>query len=366
MHSTSRGLTLSAPRDGAVAAARDLADRLLRSDAELVDSAAVRRSTLDTLAAAGLYGLTAPVEAGGLGQPPAVGREVAELLAGACGSTWFVWTQHSMPLAMLLHSGNEQLQGERLARMIAGKTQSGVAYAHLRRAGAPAVTATRSQGGWTLSGSVDWLTGWGLVDVFLVAAATDNGQVVFALVPAADSPGLTASGPLRLAAMQGTSTVRLTLDRLHVPDGDIVAVLPLEVWRADDALRTANAAPHLFGLHREIVRRLRDAAEHRGDRTAARVADRLGEAGERTRTEAYRLIDEVPADERLEERLALRAASLDLAVRGSTALVTATGGRAMSADNSAQRLAREALFYLVQAQTPPVREATLRRIADCP
>jgi hypothetical protein len=54
---------------------------------------------------------------------------------------------------------------------------------------------------------------------------------------------------------------------------------------------------------------------------------------------------------------------LELVVRAATALVTATGGSAMSLDAAPQRLAREALFQLVQAQTAPVREATLRQLA---
>jgi hypothetical protein len=36
----------------------------------------------------------------------------------------------------------------------------------------------------------------------------------------------------------------------------------------------------------------------------------------------------------------------------------------MSLDAAPQRLAREAVFHLVQAQTPPVREATLQLLRD--
>jgi len=51
-------------------------------------------------------------------------------------------------------------------------------------------------------------------------------------------------------------------------------------------------------------------------------------------------------------------------VRSATALVTATGGSAMSLDSAAQRHLREAAFMLVQAQTGPVREATLQRLLE--
>lgn len=45
--------------------------------------------------------MSAPVESGGAGAPDAVAREVTEILAGACLSTWFVQTQHHTPVRLL-------------------------------------------------------------------------------------------------------------------------------------------------------------------------------------------------------------------------------------------------------------------------
>ncbi|MFD4260035.1 hypothetical protein ACFWR9_21050, partial [Streptomyces sp. NPDC058534] len=42
----------------------------------------------------------------------------------------------------------------------------------------------------------------------------------------------------------------------------------------------------------------------------------------------------------------------------------AGGGRATSVDSPAQRLAREAVFLLIQGQTAPVREAHLAALAS--
>ena len=80
--------------------------------------------------------------------------------------------------------------------------------------------------------------------------------------------------------------------------------------------------------------------------------------------QAYALIDHVPADEQIDDRLALRAEALELLVRSATALVTATGGSAMAIGAAPQRRLREAGFMLVQAQTGPVREATLQRLLE--
>jgi len=63
------------------------------------------------------------------------------------------------------------------------------------------------------------------------------------------------------------------------------------------------------------------------------------------------------------EGAAERDRGLDLARRATDALVAATGGGAMSLEHPAQRLVREATFFLIQAQTGDLRAASLARLA---
>ena len=344
--------------------ARRLADELLRPAAEQVDRTVVPRAHVDAWAREGLLGLPGPRAYGGAQAPAAVVREVTEVVAGASGATWFVVTQHAMPLTALAASGNDALRQRRLASLCAGDLLAGVAFAHLRRPGAPAVRATRVPGGWRFDGHVAWMTAWGICDVVLIAGRSDADEVVLVLVDAREGGGLRASAPLELAAMQATRTVTLDLDGFLVDDEDVVEVTDATAWLAADALRTVNPTPHTFGLQRECVRRLAETASCRGDGTAAALAHALGQEGERLRRVAYTLLDDVPAEELVEDRLAVRASSLELVLRTATALVAATGGSAMALDAAPQRLAREAVFHLVQAQTAPVREAVLQLWRD--
>lgn len=347
-----------------VGRARALADDLLRPSAEQVDRTVVPRSHLDAWASAGLLGLAGPRAYGGGGAPARVVREVAEVLAGACGVTWFVATQHAMPLATVAASGNEALKARVLPALCTGDLLSGVAFAHLRRPGRPAVSATPVDGGWRFDGHVGWMTSWGICDVVLLGGLSPDGEVVLALLPAREGGGLTASAPLELAAMQASRTVTLDLDGVVVADADVAEVTDAAAWLAADAAKTANAGPHHFGLQRECVRRLAETAARRDDGTAAALAHALGAEGERLRAVAYTLIDDVPAAEHVEDRLAVRASTLELVVRTATALVAATGGSAMTVDAAPQRLAREAMFLLVQAQTAATREATLQLLRE--
>jgi alkylation response protein AidB-like acyl-CoA dehydrogenase len=265
----------------------------------------------------------------------------------------------------LARGDNDALRERWLRRLAGGEALAGVAFTHLRRPGPPAVRAERSGAGWRIHGEIAWLTSWHLADTFLVGAQTGD-DVVWCLAPLREVAGVQVV-PLRLMAMSGTSTVRLRLDDVSVDDDDVALVEPLAAWRAADAAKTADVNPAVFGVTREAVDRLRALAEQRDDPAAALAADAVERQLLDLRAAAYALVDEVAArervDERVDERLRLRAEAHVLACRATQALVAAWSGRAVALDAPAQRLAREALFLLVQGQTGAVRAATLERLA---
>ncbi len=219
-----------------------------------------------------------------------------------------------------------------------------MAFAYLRRPGPPAVVATPVRGGYQVDGEAPWVTSWGLAGLYAVAARMDD-QVVFVLM-GGGPPALRASPPLALAAMGASSTVRLAFDGLFVPEDDVLSVVPFERWQADDRIATAKPNPAAFGIAATCVRMMGDTP----------LAAELDEC----RRRSYALADAAEPD--LDALVEARAQSLELAVRAATALVTSTGGRAMSADHPAQRLLREAAFFTIQAQTPALRRATLAQL----
>lgn len=336
-----------------VDAARTLAAELA-PDAGRVERDGVERATLGRLAAAGLHGISGPAWAGGAEAPVSAYREVAEVLAGADGNTWLVWFQHHPVVKMLSVSANTELAERHLPGLCAGTVQAGVAFSHVRNP-APSVTATTDGAGWRFSGTQPWCTGWGLIDVVLVGAATDE-EVLFALVPATEGPALRSAGELDLAAMAGTRTVALVLDGLGVSPADLVLRMPRADWLAADHVRSANVQPSVFGIAGAALARLGDAAPE--------VAGPLGDELVGVRERAYRLADEeVTSATDVDDRLAAAAQAILLGVEITSALVTSLGGKAMALAHPAQRWAREAMFHLVFAQTAALRQATLARAA---
>jgi alkylation response protein AidB-like acyl-CoA dehydrogenase len=316
---------------------------MLAPAAEATDrAAAVPRSHLRLLADAGLSDL--------LDTPPAVVREVHETLAGACGVTYFVWEQHHAPVRLLAaaRGGDDPA----VAGLRAGERQAGIAFAYLRRPGPPAVVARpRAGGGLIVDGEAPWVTSWGLADTFVVAARMGDEVVNFLLDGGSPPPGVHASEPLALAAMNASCTVRLRFDEVVVPEQDVLSVEPYEQWRAADQQATARPRPALFGIARTCGRLLGEA----GLSLAGELVD--------CRSLAYALIAEDRTDQEHLARLTeARAWSCELAVRTATALVVAGGGRSMLRSNPAQRLLREAAFFTIQAQGADLRAATLARL----
>ncbi|WP_425247197.1 acyl-CoA dehydrogenase family protein [Streptomyces sp. NEAU-NA10] len=342
---------MTAPDHPLVARARLLADDLLAPHAEQVDQGEVPASHLTEIRRSGLLGLNAPKEYGGSAAPASVVRETAEILAGACCSTWFVQTQHHTPVLTL--AKNESAARDRLLGPLArGELLSGVAYAHLRAHPRTPVRVTPERGGWRFHGTVPWYTGWGLNDVMLLAGVTDTDEALFAFTEAREQPGLRASEPMRLAALTAARTVTLELDGLWLPEEAVALRTPYERWAATDRPKTVAAGPAVFGVAAAALALL-------DDETAAPLRTRLTEV----RRAAYALADHPKPHEHLEQRLALRTQAYELLRAATTAAVVAGGGRSMLLTSTAQRLAREALFLLVQGQTQESRTAHLTALA---
>lgn len=354
-------MDLVGPAGARLAPALDPLFARIAAEAADVDADGVRRPTLDELAAHGLLGTAlAPVSAQ---------RELTERLAMVDASTWFCWAQHQTPLKVLAGeapggrtNASDSLRERYLSGLSSGALLAAVAFAHIRRPGPPNPQAVRVDGGWRFDGTLDWITSWDVADVVMVmaqGAGADADTLVCAFLPAGRSGervrGMTVGEPLRLMAMSGTHTRPARLDAVDVPEGDVVLV-DRAAWLDVDASTTANANPAAFGLARGAIAELAEVADQRGDPQMRDLAEVLADRVRAVRATAYRAADDgLP----IEERVALRAQSLDMALQAATSVITARAGAAMATGSSAERRYREAAFLQVQAQTAVTRAASL-------
>lgn len=330
---------------------RRIADEILfpRATARDRDGVPISRSELEPLATAGVFGAYVPRRWGGLEWTEETARELYAVLAGGCAATAFVWMQHQSLARKLVTSPNRTLAGALLPDLAAGRLIAGDVN-YLRRE-PPAVQAKRDGDGFRLEGGAPWVASWGIADLYLVAAV-DEDEVARYLAVRADAPGLHAAQQLDILAVRASGCVRLQLEGVRVGADQLVESLPWSAWRERDVRRRAQPMPPVFGIAERALRLL--AALGFDDVTAA-----LGAELKECKDYAWGLPDEA-----IEEQLAARGRSHELALRITGALVAAGGGRSVQAESDAQRLLREAAFFSIQSQSGPVRAATMRAFAS--
>jgi alkylation response protein AidB-like acyl-CoA dehydrogenase len=355
-----------------VQVAQRIADEVLFPAALATEaSAVVPRELLDALAGAGLYGLAAPGELGGLDADFGTVCAVLEALASGCLTTAFVWMQHNGLVQALMAGDRPELARTWLPPLASGEIRAGLALGGaLPR---PTLRAEPDGQGWRLDGVSPFVSGWGRIDVVHAAARADDGEIVWLLVDAAEGPSVRAER-LRLAALDATATVRLTFDRLPVPALRVTSKHPAPGETPSQVLRTHAALA--LGVAARCCQML--ALEGPGaawteERRATKERRATREGGvirgpSSARDNSLTSLDGELAALRAElDRLgpgilAARAAAGELALRAASALMTTAGSRSLLVTEHGQRLAREAMFALVYALRPGSRDALLARL----
>jgi alkylation response protein AidB-like acyl-CoA dehydrogenase len=334
-----RGFTEEMEAARVSAAIQGLAARFL-ADAEAVDAAdSVPEDHLRGLADAGLYGVFAPVTAGGLGLAYLEVCSVIEELASACLASTFLWIQHLGLLRALLDPATPAaLRTALLPGAIRGEVRGGLALAGLLP-GPPRLTAQPAAGGWVLDGQAPWVTGWGLVSLLLTVARGPQDTVVTLLVDAQEQPGLVADRQ-RLAAVNASVTVRLSFTGLFVPDSRVVGQQPFDPARQQAEGLRPNGSLAL-GVARRCCALIGPSA----------LDDELGSCRAELDTAGT---DAMPA---------ARARACELAVRAAHILAVRRGSASALVRDPAERLAREASFLLVFGSRPAIKNALLGRLS---
>jgi len=353
--------------------ARRLADDVFRPNAQSADQGDVHgqvEANVRALARAGYFGLGIAPEYGGMGADDATRREYTELMASACGVTAFTQQQLHAGGGFVGGARSAALKRELLPRFASGADLCGVAFSHLRRPGPPMVRAERVPGGYRLTGKAPWVTGWGILDSFILGAVRlpEQDHLYFYVSKAGNADTLQPGPRIPLVVMNASDTVEVTFADLFLPEDYVLAERPADDLRRSDFCGiTGNVYLPLGGV-RGSVHHLNTLAAQRDKSNFAHAAEELMREVDACRREALAWSGScADLPDYKEHALRVRAAAIVLAVRAAHAAVTATGGSAHLLSNPAQRLLREAIFYTTTAQTPDVQNGTLDLLVspDC-
>jgi alkylation response protein AidB-like acyl-CoA dehydrogenase len=306
------------------------------SDSADVDrTSSIPPSHFDQLASLGLYGSFAPIQLGGLGFSLSQMCDRVEELASACLATTFVWIQHSRLLAAVLDPAAPPFIGDLRQQIVRGRVRGGVALTGLQP-GPAKLTATPTRDGWVLNGESPWVSGWGLVDILVVAARGPDDTVVTLALDAQYQPGLEVA-TRQLSALNATATVKLTFNALVVQDDRLLGRAPHNpLEESPEGLRVNGSLA--LGVTRRccsVIGRSALDDELRDARTELDSAD-------------------------IETMAMARARACELAVRASHALAVFLGSSSVLKESIAERTAREAQLLLTFGSRPAIRNSLLQ------
>ena len=344
-----------------------IADEQLRPCAAAADQGNIHgpvSENLRRLGRAGFFGLGISEKQGGLGADDVTRHEYTEILASACGVTAFTQQQLQTGIKFVVESQNRTLKAELLPALALGRLRCGIALSHLRRAGPPAMCAVPVPGGYLLNGVIPWISGWALLDSFVLGASLEDGSHLFVYVEKkAHTKALTASPPLPLIVMAASDTVEVQVRDLFIPAEFVLSCRPAEALRqADHQTITTHAALSL-GCARAGANHLRELAQSPGREALMATALALTAEIDHCRRDALLWnCDCAGHPQYATHALRARATANVLAVRAAHATIIATGGRAHLRDAAPQRLLREAQFYGTAVLTPEVQAATLDQL----
>ncbi len=345
-----------------------IAEDLLRPCAVAADRGTVEgpvKQNIRALAQAGFLGLAIPTEYGGLGADETTKHEYTEILASACGVTAFTQQQLQTAATHLTFSSNEELKSDILPQIAAGQVLCGAALSHLRRTGSCSLLATPIKGGYILNGAIPWISGWGLIDSFVVGASLPTtSEHLFGYVDIAKAKdALQVASAVELIVMNASGTVELKVENLFIPDDRVLNVQPEEWFHQLDhkTITTHTALP--LGCARGSAAYLRELGQRQDRDELVSLAIAVSYETDQCRREALTWnCDCVEHPEYRHYALRVRAQSIVLAMRAAHSAVTATGGRAHLANSAPQRLLREAQFYTTVVQMPDLQSGTLDQL----
>ena len=302
----------------------------------------------DLLARAGVLAGFIPTADGGTGATDPAILDALVAIASRCLTTALALTQWASG-CRIITGGDDATRSRWLPALAAGTITTTVGIAQLstsrRHLGAPALAARMANGVWRLTGLCPWVTGADSVDAIVTGAVRDDGRQLFFIVPT-DSPGLAIAPPMRMLALSGSRTSSVTFT-------DVAPVAVIEP-QATGGVRTGGLATTALALGSTRL-----ALTVLEGEAAAREA--LAPVAEALRAEAAAVATRLrrAATDEAEDRDHLRADANGLVIRAAQAALTATKGAGFVAGHPAERLVREAHFFLVWSCPQTVAGITL-------
>ncbi len=327
----------------------------LAAGAEIADVSPEWPSGWGILRESGLAAWSIPTMYGGAGRDSSDVLRASELIASACLTTAFIFSQREAAVRRVL-TGPAILQERFLPSAAAGADFLTIGVSQIttsRQHGGPALRATPlGSQGYRLDGEIPWVTGADQAKAIVVGATLADRSQILLLLPV-DTAGVLVESPMNLASLRGSRTSLVRCANVEVGMELLIAGPSEHVLgtAGGGGLETSCLALGLAGAAIEYLR-----AESANRPNLSPFVDQFEIARVAARNRLHELATISPDPE---GTLALRVNCTRLALQATQAELLAAKGTGFVSPHVAQRHARQALFFLVWSCPRPVSEQVL-------
>lgn len=316
----------------------------------------------DVVRRSGVLGMSIPRRYGGAELSPAERLNQMELLASGCLTTAFILSQREAAIRQLA-KGPEHLCERYYPRLASDEAFLTVGLSQLttsRQHQGPSLRATPlPSGGYRLQGEIPWVTGAEKATAIIVGATlADARQLILEL--RTDLPGVIIEPPLPLSSLAGSGTSLVRCNEVST-EADSVLAGPVESVMGRIGGGGLDTSCLALGTARSAQEFITGEAQRRLELNS--IAAGFEESIRHARTRLHSLALGEPGPD---EALALRVQCTNLALRTSQAALMVAKGAGFLVPHRAQRLARQALFYLVWSCPRPVADGVLAELTREP
>ena len=185
--------------------------------------------TFEKMGKAGVLGLLAPEEYGGVGQSVLTACLVMEEIAYACSSTALSYLAHAvLTVHNLSCNGSAEQKAKYLPDLVSGKKLGALCMTE-PGAGSDALNlqtaAVRDGDDYVLNGSKTFITNASVAGIFLVYARTDKDagpRGLSQFILEREFPGLSVGQPFHKMGMRGSPTSEVFFENCRVPAANLV------------------------------------------------------------------------------------------------------------------------------------------------
>jgi alkylation response protein AidB-like acyl-CoA dehydrogenase len=204
-------------------------DRIAPRAAEIDEKAEYPHDLRQILAEHDVLALPFETEHGGTGTGTLMLNMAIEEIAKACASTALILMIQELGTLPIKLFGTDELKDRFLPRCATGEWTPAFALSEPEAGSDPGGMRTRAvktDGGWIITGTKNWITNLGVADFYVVFAVTDpnagHSRGISAFVVEADRPGFSVGKLEHKLGIRGSPTGQPIFDGVEVPDENLI------------------------------------------------------------------------------------------------------------------------------------------------